>query len=134
MNTANSEEREWYQKKRFIIPAALLGGFLVFGGESAPTPVSVTQSANVTPAVIDRVPVRFEPEVTAPAVTSKPAAREVESESSCHPSYSGCLEMNAGDYDCASGSGNGPNYTGAVEVYGSDPFDLDRDNDGWGCE
>jgi len=61
----------------------------------------------------------------------KPATRPV---SNCHPSYSGCLKMNAGDYDCASGSGNGPNYTGAVEVYGSDPFDLDRDNDGWGCE
>ncbi len=59
--------------------------------------------------------------------TSKPT-------SSCHPSYSGCLKMNAGDYDCASGSGNGPNYTGAVQVYGADPFDLDRDNDGWGCE
>ena len=52
----------------------------------------------------------------------------------CHPSYSGCLKLNQGDYDCASGSGNGPNYTGPVEVYGSDPFDLDRDNDGWGCE
>lgn len=63
--------------------------------------------------------------------TPKPVTRPV---SNCHPSYSGCLEMNAGDYDCASGSGNGPNYTGAVEVYGSDPFDLDRDNNGWGCE
>jgi hypothetical protein len=42
--------------------------------------------------------------------------------------------MNAGDYDCAGGSGNGPNYTGPVRVYGSDPFDLDQDNDGWGCE
>lgn len=60
-------------------------------------------------------------------VTPKPT-------SSCHPSYSGCLKMNAGDYDCAGGSGNGPNYTGTVQVYGSDPFDLDRDNDGWGCE
>lgn len=53
---------------------------------------------------------------------------------SCHPSYSGCLKMNAGDYDCSGGSGNGPNYTGPVQVYGSDPFDLDQDNDGWGCE
>ncbi len=54
--------------------------------------------------------------------------------SSCHPSYSGCLKMNAGDYDCAGGTGNGPNYTGPVQVYGSDPFDLDRDSDGMGCE
>ncbi len=53
---------------------------------------------------------------------------------SCHPSYSGCLKMNVGDYDCAGGTGNGPNYIGPVQVYGSDPFDLDRDRDGWGCE
>jgi len=54
--------------------------------------------------------------------------------SSCHPNYSGCLKQNAGDYDCAGGSGNGPNYTGPVRVYGSDPFGLDRDKDEWGCE
>ena len=66
-----------------------------------------------------------------------PVARKVESEpegSSCHPNYSGCLDINASDYDCEGGSGNGPKYTGAVQVYGGDPFDLDRDNDGWGCE
>jgi len=54
--------------------------------------------------------------------------------SSCHSGYSGCLKRNAGDYDCSGGSGNGPNYTGKVKVYGSDPFGLDRDKDGWGCE
>lgn len=31
-------------------------------------------------------------------------------------------------------AGNGPYYTGKVEVYGADPFGLDRDGDGWGCE
>lgn len=67
-------------------------------------------------------------------VTPKPVVTETKQESNCHPSYSGCLKMNAGDYDCAGGSGNGPNYTGKVRVYGSDPFGLDRDNDGWGCE
>ena len=74
-------------------------------------------------------------EVAKPVVipTPKPTAAPKPT-SNCHPSYSGCLKMNAGDYDCAGGSGNGPNYTGAVRVYGSDPFDLDRDNDGWGCE
>ena len=66
--------------------------------------------------------------------TSKETPINGKPTSSCHPSYSGCLKINAGDYDCASGSGNGPNYTGPVEVYGSDPFDLDRDNDGWGCD
>ncbi len=55
-------------------------------------------------------------------------------ESNCHPSYSGCLKKNAGDYDCSGGSGNGPNYTGRVQVYGYDEFDLDRNGDGLGCE
>lgn len=53
----------------------------------------------------------------------------------CHPSYSGkCLKKNTGDYDCAGGSGNGPNYTRSVRVVGPDVFGLDRDGDGIGCE
>jgi len=53
----------------------------------------------------------------------------------CHPSYRGaCLKPFAGDYDCVGGSGNGPNYTGPVQVVGPDVFDLDRDGDGIGCE
>lgn len=56
-------------------------------------------------------------------------------EQNCHPSYTGaCLNPNASDYDCAGGSGNGPYYIGTVQVIGHDVFDLDRDNDGWGCE
>lgn len=54
--------------------------------------------------------------------------------SNCHPSYSGCLRRDASDYDCAEGCGNGPNYTGRIQVPGSDDFDFDRDGDGWGCE
>lgn len=50
----------------------------------------------------------------------------------CHSGYSGCLNPSASDYDCVGGSGNGPYYTGTVQVFGSDPFGLDRDNDGWG--
>lgn len=53
---------------------------------------------------------------------------------SCHSGYSGCLRSDASDYDCEGGSGDGPYYTGKVKVYGSDPFRLDRDGDGWGCE
>ena len=55
-------------------------------------------------------------------------------EKQCHPSYSGCLKLNASDYDCVGGSGNGPYYTGRVYVYGPDVFGLDRDGDGIGCE
>ena len=55
---------------------------------------------------------------------------------SCHPSYEGaCLDPTASDYDCAGGSGNGPRYVqGLVKVRPPDPFDLDADNDGLGCE
>ncbi len=53
----------------------------------------------------------------------------------CHPSYKGaCLRPDASDYDCAGGSGNGPYYTGRVQVVGPDVFGLDRDGDGWGCQ
>jgi hypothetical protein len=40
-----------------------------------------------------------------------------------------------GDIDCAGGSGNGPRYVqGPIQVTGSDPYGLDRDHDGIGCE
>lgn len=74
---------------------------------------------------------------TAPTTTtSAPPATTAPPVSNCHPSYEGaCLQMGIGDYDCAGGSGNGPNYVqGPVDVVGYDEFDLDRDNDGIGCE
>ena len=52
---------------------------------------------------------------------------------SCTPGYSPCLAP-ASDYDCEGGSGDGPSYTGFVEVSGSDPYGLDADGDGLGCE
>lgn len=54
----------------------------------------------------------------------------------CHPSYTGdCLQVGIGDYDCAGGSGNGPNYVQyRVQVVGPDEFGLDGDGDGIGCE
>lgn len=70
--------------------------------------------------------------VTSPSRT--PPVFQVQAEKKCHPNYSGCLKADATDYDCAGGSGNGPYYTGRVQVYGSDPFGLDRDHDGVGCE
>ncbi|MBI4259459.1 MAG: PASTA domain-containing protein [Actinobacteria bacterium] len=51
----------------------------------------------------------------------------------CTEGYDPCLSP-ASDYDCLGGSGDGPEYTGRVRVTGSDPYDLDRDGDGWGCE
>jgi endonuclease YncB( thermonuclease family) len=68
----------------------------------------------------------------APQPTSEPKAQG----SNCDPSYpTVCLKMNAGDYDCAGGSGNGPNYVqGPIKVLPPDPFGLDRDGNGIGCE
>ena len=53
----------------------------------------------------------------------------------CDPNYEGaCLDPAAVDYDCEGGSGDGPKYTGYVRVVGNDPFGLDRDGNGEGCE
>jgi hypothetical protein len=49
--------------------------------------------------------------------------------------YTGaCLKPNVGDYDCGGGSGEPPFLWEPVRVVGVDPFGLDRDGDGWGCE
>ena len=56
----------------------------------------------------------------------------------CTPGYSPCLVWHGGaDYDCYGGGGNGPYFTAPGVTYrvtGSDPYDLDGNNDGYGCE
>lgn len=48
--------------------------------------------------------------------------------------YDPCIPSGP-DVDCAGGKGNGPRYVqGPVTVTGSDPYGLDRDGDGIGCE
>jgi hypothetical protein len=54
-------------------------------------------------------------------------------QSSCHPSYNPCLPYTS-DVDCSGGGGDGPVFTGPVQVTGSDPYGLDRDGNGTGCE
>jgi len=61
------------------------------------------------------------------------AIEEQEAEE-CNPNYSGCLDPYASDYDCEGGSGDGPLYTGTVEVTGYDEYGLDDDGDGIGCD
>ena len=70
------------------------------------------------------------------ALAREEAETEEAAESSeCDSSYSGaCLDPYASDYDCEGGSGDGPSYTGAVAVVGDDHYELDADNDGYGCE
>jgi micrococcal nuclease len=50
--------------------------------------------------------------------------------SSCHPSYTPCLPV-VGDLDCADVRALG---VAPVRVLGSDPYRLDGDGDGLGCE
>jgi beta-lactam-binding protein with PASTA domain len=71
-----------------------------------------------------------------PPTTAPPPPPTTTPERSCDPSYPDvCLDPNASDYDCAGGSGNGPRYVeGPIRVRPPDPFDLDREGDGWGCE
>lgn len=72
----------------------------------------------------------------------EPAPNEFEEEEfesepaeDCDPSYEGaCLDPYASDYDCAGGSGDGPEYTGPVTVVGEDHYGLDADGDGYACE
>jgi hypothetical protein len=53
---------------------------------------------------------------------------------SCTPGYSPCIPPGP-DVDCAGGSGDGPRYVqGPVRVTGNDPYRLDADHDGIGCE
>lgn len=62
-------------------------------------------------------------------------AAQAQAAPQCDPNYSGaCLDPDASDYDCSGGSGDGPEYTGPVQVVGSDPYGLDSDGDGYGCE
>jgi PASTA domain len=69
------------------------------------------------------------PSTVPPPPTTTPAQN-------CDPSYPDvCLDPAVEDYDCAGGSGNGPEYVeGPIRVLPPDPFDLDRDGDGWGCD
>jgi serine/threonine-protein kinase len=73
---------------------------------------------------------------TVSLVTAKPAPSGGNGVK-CTPGYSPCLPLGPSDYDCSGGSGNGPAYTEPGVTYrvtGSDPYDLDADNDGSGCE
>ena len=84
---------------------------------------------------------RLRPTAAVATLAARPApvARPAPSRSSttrCHPSYQGeCLDPSSPDYDCAGGSGNGPDYvSGTVRVVGPDVYRLDADGDGLGCE
>ena len=75
------------------------------------------------------------PATTVAPVTTVPVRRIVGS--GCHPSYQGtCIPPDVSDADCAGGSGNGPHYVQEkdIRVVGPDPYELDGNGDGVGCE
>ena len=113
-------------------PSGAFGG--TGGGGEGYTPTSVPLPTNTPVPTIAASPIPPLTSTPAPLPTATAAPVPAE-QSSCHPSYQGaCLLIGAGDYDCAGGSGNGPNYTGRVTVVGFDEFRLDGDGDGVGCE
>ena len=95
--------------------------------QSRRTGVGVHPDSRITMVVAKAPP---PPPTTAPPPPTTRPARN------CDPSYPDvCLDPDAVDYDCAGGSGNGPEYVdGPIRVLPPDPFDLDREGDGWGCE
>lgn len=150
--------RPWWKRKRFLVPAGivlLLWALSFVADEPNPATPTAASAPATTVVVTTALPIttaapttttrptpttkrklvaapttqRSAPTTRRPTPTTRPA-------SNCHPSYQGeCLKVGIGDYDCAGGSGNGPNYVqGTVRVVGPDEFDLDRDGDGWGCE
>lgn len=71
-----------------------------------------------------------------PPTTAPPPPPPTTAPRNCDPSYPDvCLHQGIGDYDCGNGQGNGPNYVeGPLTVLPPDPFDLDGNGDGIGCE
>ncbi len=143
--------------RRILMGAAILAVVLAAtGGCGAQEKVSTASSL---PAVTDAPPTTAAPATAAPTTTKARATtttvrkatvttrratttthRTTHTTSAparnCDPAYpDACLHDGIGDYDCAGGSGNGPNYVdGPIQVRSPDPFDLDRDSDGVGCE
>lgn len=66
------------------------------------------------------------------SVESNVSIAPTDTSQDCTPGYNPCLPPMS-DYDCKGGQGDGPGYTGRVEVYGDDIYKLDRDDDGIAC-
>src|SRR5213076_1665016 len=74
------------------------------------------------------------PSTGSPPAPSPSAASTRNAGRVCTPGYSPCIPPGS-DVDCAGGGGDGPRYVqGPVRVTGSDPYDLDGNGDGVGCE
>jgi hypothetical protein len=105
------------------------GTVLQVGNRPAlPTSATLTIPTDIQPGDRVRTVVRL---VVAKAATGA-------TEPTCTTGYSPCLIYHGGaDYDCYGGEGLGPYFTEpgvTYDVRGADPYDLDREGDGSGCE
>jgi PASTA domain len=118
LTAAGLELRVGYRRTARVAAGTVISQSHRIGAGVAPSSVITLVIAKALPP-----PPTTQPPATAPA-------------RSCDPSYPGvCLDPTAEDYDCAGGSGNGPRYVqGPVQVRPPDPFDLDSNGDGVGCE
>ncbi len=110
---------------------------------AAPTTEPPTTEAPTTSAA----PTTTRPATTKPPTTKQPTTKAPTTKApattasvqpfagGCDPNYTGACVPIASDVDCAGGKGDGPAFVeGPVRVVGSDPYRLDADNDGIGCE
>lgn len=90
-----------------------------------PRPVTVTETAPAPP----QVTVTVTEVAQAPPPPAAAPAPEPEAEAGCSPAYSGaCVPARVGDVDCTELAAQD------FASVGSDPYDLDRDDDGVACE
>ena len=93
--------------------------------------------ARVLPdTTVSLVVAKTPPAPAPPPPSTAPRPPPTDPPQTCDPSYPNvCPDHAVGDYDCAGGTGNGPGYVeGPIRVLPPDPFGLDGNGDGWGCE
>src|SRR6266536_2233846 len=141
--------RPWYRQRWLIVAGCLLGLVEVVGvAASLASPTTPNTTLPTTAAVVAAStsavtvpptttlppttlpPTTARPATTHPPTTAAPATRLPATKpptktpaSNCDPAYpDACLHDGIGDYDCAGGSGNGPNYVaGPIRVLAPRP-------------
>jgi hypothetical protein len=99
-----------------------------------PPTTTTTTTTTAPPTTTTTTTAPPPPTTTAPPPPPTTAAPVAPAGGGCTPGYDPCVPV-ASDVDCAGGSGDGPEYVdGPISVTGSDPYDLDRDGNGVGCE
>lgn len=114
-----------------VAPSVSVDGLVEVASPTPTTPA--TNGAPQTPAAVaESKPGADAPQTPAAVAEANPAAiAEAQPAIDCQ-GYDPCIAPGA-DADCV-GTGDGPRFSGRVRVTGLDPYDLDADGDGWGCE